>query len=128
MKLLVARETGLLRLGEVLSDGTNIDADASKYRSVRYDRIKALCEHLAVDIAELMEQVERTDIMDTDPQALPKERARLEADVREQAETARPAYEKKKAAYDAKTGCRGRAPKPPDEKLPPERQVSGRSA
>lgn len=136
--LLLARETGLLRLGVVSIDGTKIDADASKYRSLRYDRIKALREKLAVDIAELMAQAERADTADTDIQALPEELtrretlkvkldeacARLEADAREQAEAARPAYEKKKAAYDAKTGRRGRAPKPPDDEPPPDRQIS----
>ncbi|NVN38735.1 IS5/IS1182 family transposase [Komagataeibacter xylinus] len=136
--LLLARETGLLRLGVVSIDGTKIDADASKYRSVRYDRIKALREQLAVDIAELMEQAEQADTTDTDPQALPEELARretlkakldeacarLEADAKAQAEAARPAYEKKKAMYDAKTGRRGRAPKPPDDEPPPDRQIS----
>ncbi|WP_183187366.1 transposase, partial [Acetobacter oeni] len=105
---------------------------------VRYDRIKALREKLAADIAGLMEQAERADATDNDPQALPEELARretlkakldeacarLEAEAKEQAEVARPAYEQKKAAYDAKTGRRGRAPKPPDDEPPPERQVS----
>ncbi|BAK83934.1 transposase [Komagataeibacter medellinensis NBRC 3288] len=45
------RETGLLRPGVVLIDGTKIDADASKYRSLRYDRIRALREQLAADIS-----------------------------------------------------------------------------
>ncbi len=39
--LLLAREAGLLRLGTVSIDGTKIDADASKIRSVRYDRATA---------------------------------------------------------------------------------------
>ena len=118
--LLLARETGLLRLGVVSIDGTKIDADASKCRSVRYARIRALREQLAVDIAELMEQAERADTMDTDPQALPEELARretlkakldeacaqMEADAKGQPEAARPACEKKKAAYDATTGRR----------------------
>ncbi|GAN97503.1 hypothetical protein Geu3261_0193_007 [Komagataeibacter europaeus NBRC 3261] len=37
-----------LRLGVVSIDGTKIDADASKYRSVRYDRIKSTGEQAAV--------------------------------------------------------------------------------
>ncbi|GBR21513.1 hypothetical protein AA0616_2052 [Komagataeibacter nataicola NRIC 0616] len=136
--LLLARETGLLRLGVVSIDGTKIDADASKYRSLRYDRIRALREQLAVDIAKLMEQAEHADATDSDPQALLEELARretlkakldetcarLEADAKAQAEAARPAYEKKKAVYDAKIGRRGRAPKPPDD----EPHLSGRSA
>ncbi|GEN65423.1 hypothetical protein AOE01nite_36470 [Acetobacter oeni] len=39
-------------------DGTEIDADASKYRSVRYDRIRVLREKLSADIAEQMRQTE----------------------------------------------------------------------
>ena len=40
--LLLARESGLLKLGTVSIDGTKIDANASKIRSVRYDRAQAL--------------------------------------------------------------------------------------
>jgi hypothetical protein len=36
--LRLARERGLLHVGTVSIDGTKIDADASKIRSVRYDR------------------------------------------------------------------------------------------
>ena len=49
--LLLARETGLLRLGTVAIDGTKIDANASKIRSVRYDRARELRTKLAADIA-----------------------------------------------------------------------------
>lgn len=136
--LLLARETGLLRLGVVSIDGTKIDADASKYRSLRYDRIRELREQLAVDIAKLMEQAEQADTTDGDLQALPEELtrremlkakldeacARLEADAKAQARAERFAYEKKKAVYDAKTGRRGRAPEPPDDNPPSERQIN----
>ena len=40
--LLLARESGLLWLGMVAIDGTKLDANASKIRSVRYDRAKEL--------------------------------------------------------------------------------------
>lgn len=85
-----------------------------------------------------MDQAEHADATDSDPQALPEALARretlkakldeacarLEADAKAQAEAARSAYEKKKAVYDAKTGRRGRAPKPPDDEPPPDRQIS----
>ena len=136
--LLLAREAGLLRLGMVSVDGTKIDANASKIRSVRYDRIKELRAKLAADIAGLMAQAEAADIEGGDPQALPEELARrealkakldaacarLEAHARADAEAARRAYEAKKAAYDAKKGRRGSAPKPPDEAPPPDRQIN----
>ena len=40
------------------------------------------------------------------------------------AEAERPEYEKKKAAYDARKGGRGRPPKLPDETPPPDRQTN----
>src|SRR4029077_105848 len=136
--LLLAREAGLLRLGMVWSDGTKIDANASKIRSVRYDRAQELRARLSADIAALIAQAEAADAEDRDPQALPAELARrealkakldaacarLEAEARAEAEAARPDYEAKKAAYDAKTGRRGRPPKPPDDEPPPERRCN----
>jgi len=135
--LLLARETGLLRLGTVSIDGTKIDANASKIRSMRYDRACELRHKLAADIAHLTAQAEAADAEGHDPQAQPAELAqrealkakldaaceRMEADARAQAEAARPAYETKKAIYDAKKGRRrGGKPKPPDDTPPSERQ------
>ena len=134
--LVLARESGLLRLGTVSVDGTKIDANASKIRSVRYDRACELRAKLAADIARLTTQAEAADTEDQDPQALPAELARretlhakldaacarLEASARADAEAARPDYEAKKAAYDARKGRRGRPPKPPSDTPPPERQ------
>lgn len=134
--LLVARETGLLQLGTVSIDGTKIDANASKIRSVRYDRAQVLRAKLAADIAELTAKAERADAEDVDPQALPTEIARrealkakldaacarLEAEAKARADAQRPEYETKQAAHAAKKGRRGRPPKPPDETPPPDRQ------
>jgi hypothetical protein len=50
--LLLAKVSGLLRLGTVAIDGTRLDANASKIRSVRYDRAKELRAKLAADIAD----------------------------------------------------------------------------
>ena len=136
--LLLARESGLLKLGTVSIDGTKIDANASKIRSVRYDRAKALRAKLAADIAELTAKAEAADSEEDDPQALPREIARrealkakldaacarLEAEAKAQAEAERPEYEQKKADYEARKGRRGRPPKPPDDSPPPERQTN----
>ena len=136
--LLLARATGLLKLGTVSIDGTKIDADASKIRSVRYDRAQALREKLAADIAALTTKAEAGDAEDEDAQALPREIARraalhekldaacarLEAEAKARAEAERPEYERKKAVYQAKRGRRGRPPKPPDETPPPDRQTN----
>jgi transposase len=134
--LLLARESGLLRLGTVSIDGTKIDANASRVRSLRYDRAQALRGKLAADIAALTAKAEAADTEGEDPQALPAELARrealkakldaacarLEAEATAQAEAERPQYEANKASYEAKKGRRGRPPKPPDDSPPPDRQ------
>jgi transposase len=134
--LLLARESGLLNLGTVSIDGTKIDANASKIRSVRYDRAKQLSAKLAQDIAEMTAKAETADAADIDPQALPEELARrealkakldaacarLEAAAKADAEAAQAAYQAKKTAYDSKTCHRGSPPVPPDPTPPAERQ------
>jgi transposase len=127
--LLLAREMGLLRLGTVSIDGTKIDANASKIRSLRYDRAQVLRDKLTA-------KAEAADAEDIDPQALPAEIARREAlkekldaacarlEAEAKAEAERPQYEAKKAAWEAKTGRRGRPPKPPGETPPPDRQTN----
>lgn len=75
--LLLAKETGLLQVGIVSVDGTKIDANASKIKSIRYDRICALREKLAADIADLMARAEAADNTDSDDGlSLPDEIAR----------------------------------------------------
>src|SRR5688572_12364294 len=114
--LMMAKETGLLKVGTVSIDGTKIDAAASKIKSVRYDRAKALKEKLKADIAELVAKAEASDAEGDDPQALPAEIARretllakldqacarLEAEAKAEADAARPAYEAKQARYEAR--------------------------
>lgn len=63
----LARETGLLRVGTVSIDGTKIDANASKIRSLRYDRAKELRAKLAADITALTAQAEAADAEDDNP-------------------------------------------------------------
>lgn len=70
--LLLVRQAGLLRVGTVSLDGTKIDANAPKLRSVRYDQAKQLRAKLAADIA------------------------RMEAEARAEAEAAHPAHQAKK--------------------------------
>ena len=70
---------------------------------MRYDRARALRDRLTADIAALTAQAEAANAADHDPQALPAELARREA-------------------LKARTGRRGRPPKPPDDAPPPDRQ------
>ena len=75
--LLLAKELNILKLGMVSIDGTKIDANASKIKSLRYDRIEVLREKLEEDIGELMARAEAADHTDRDDGlSLPDEIAR----------------------------------------------------
>ncbi len=134
--LLLARELKLLKLGMVSIDGTKIDANASKIKSVRYDRARALRAQLDEDIAGLMAKAEAADAEDAaDPQVLPEEIARreglrakldaacarLEAEAEARAAEAQGPYEEKQAAWEARNR-RGAEPKPPDPTPPDDVQ------
>ena len=136
--LLLARELRLLKVGTVSVDGTKIDANASKHKSVRYDRAKVLREKLAADIAELVAKAESADANgDDDPQALPAEIARretlkakldeavarLEAEAAADAAAAQPAYEEKLVKHRERGGS-GRPPQPPGAEPPDKAQIN----
>jgi transposase len=77
--LRLARQMGLLKVGTVSVDGTHIKANASKHKSVRYDRAGELERQLREDMAKLLEQAEASDREDRpDDQELPQEIARRE--------------------------------------------------
>jgi transposase len=133
--LLLAKELRLLKVGTVSVDGTKIDANASKHKSVRYDRANVLREKLTADIAELVAKAESADAnRDDDPQALPaaiarretlkakldEAVARLEAEAAADAAAAQPAYEEKLAKHRDRDG-NGRPPKPPSA-VPPDKE------
>jgi len=68
-----------LKVGTVSVDGTQIKANASKHKSVRYDRAGELEQQLREDIEKLLEQAEASDLEDRpDDQELPQEIARRE--------------------------------------------------
>jgi len=77
--LRLASEMGLVKVGTLSVDGTQILANASVHKSVRYDRAGDLERTLRQDIQELLAEAERQDREDQpDDQALPKEIARRE--------------------------------------------------
>lgn len=129
--LLLAKELKLLKVGTVSVDGTKLDGNASKHRSVRYDRAQALSEQLEADIAELLKQAEAADQQSLDDgQSLPEElgrRERLKAQLdkacerlkrrgKQRAEQERKEYERKVKARNQRQGrAKGKKIKPPDE-------------
>ena len=75
--LLLASQSGLLKVGTVSVDGTKIKANAGKIKSIRYDRIQILRKRLAKDIADLMDKAEAADnAPDDDGTRLPEELSR----------------------------------------------------
>ena len=129
--LLLAKELKLLRVGLVSVDGSKFKANASKHRSVTYERAGALIAQLEGEIAALLGRAEAADAAgEDDPQALPKEiarrealrdkldaaRRRLEAQAEARAAAEHEAHEAKVAAREKRRGrAKGKHPKPPAE-------------
>ena len=71
--LLLASQSGLLKVGTVSVDGAKIKANASKIKSIRYDRIQILRQRLAKDIAGMMGKAEAANnAADDDGPRLPE--------------------------------------------------------
>jgi transposase len=131
--LLVAKEMGVLKLGNISLDGSKVHADASKSKAVSYKRLLQLEKRLQTEVEELLalsERAERDNLpegMDVEAEViLRRERLvglkqakavlKLRAEERYQAEKA--VYEAKLREREEKakrTGRkpRGRKPKPP---------------
>jgi transposase len=72
--LLLAKELNILKVGMVSIDGTKIDANASKIKSLRHDRVEVLRAKLEADIAELVAKAQAADSVDiSDGLSLPDE-------------------------------------------------------
>jgi transposase len=131
--LVLAHETGILKLGNISLDGSKIHADAAKSHAVSYGRLLTLQDVLRAEVAELLALGEQAD-----QQALPdgldvaeeillrqdrltqleKAQAILEARAKERAAAEQAEYEAKMRAREAKaqeTGRKpgGHAPEPP---------------
>jgi len=136
--LLLARELKLLKLGVVSVDGSKLDANASKHRSVTYQRAGELIAQLKLEIADLLGRAEAADAgSEADPQALPKEigrlaalrakldaaRQRLEAQAKARAAAERADDEAKAATRESRARrAKGTPPKPPDDTPEPHAQ------
>ena len=138
--LLLAKELKLLHVGTVSVDGTQVDANANKRNSIRYDRAGALREQLRGEIEELLSQAEQADTEDApDPQRLPKELSRREQlgakldkacaelarRAKARAASERSEYERKVAAREQRSGRRkGAQIKPPKEEPEATQQIN----
>lgn len=100
--LRLAKEMKLLKVGTVSVDGTHIRANASKHKSLRYDRAGQLERQLSQDIEELLRKAEQQDSEEqVDGQRLPEEIGRRER-LREKMREARRRLEQRAQAEAAK--------------------------
>jgi transposase len=132
--LLVAKEAGELKWGNISLDGSNIRADASKHHAVSYQRLLELEAQLRAEVEELLAVSEQADTREV-PEGMnlaeeiafrPARRVNLEqaqavlearAEERYQAEQAE--YEaklRKRAEKEQQTGRKlgGQPPQPPE--------------
>jgi transposase len=132
--LLLAQAAGLLRLGQVVLDGTKVEANASKHKALSYEHASKLETQLRAEVAQLLEQAAQADREEGPdgmnlPEELSRRQKRLEAIEWAKAEIERRGaerYAREQEEYDekmarrrsqeAQTGkkARGREPKPPE--------------
>ncbi len=138
--LALARQMGVLQVGTISVDGSQLKANASKYKNVSYERAAQLEQKLQEDIAELLKRAEQADREDEDDgQRLPEElgrrqkllekmrqaRRRLEEQARRRAESQQADYQQKLRRREQREGRRkGPIPKPPREEPEPDDQVN----
>jgi transposase len=133
--LLLARETGLLKMGAVALDGTKIHANASKHSALSYAHAGKIEAQLKAEVAELLAKAEAADQSAApDGLSIPDElarredrlqriaaaRAKIEARAKERFEREQAEHQAKLSAREAKekaTGKKpgGRPPEPPVE-------------
>jgi transposase len=142
--LMIAKETGMLKVGKVSLDGTKVKANASKHKALSYAHANKLHKQLEAEVKTLMQKAQEADRDDeNDGMSIPDEIARRQdriAVIKEAKEKieqrAKERYEEEKREYDEKikrrqekeklTGKkpRGKSPKPPQKEPKPTDQVN----
>jgi len=139
--LLLARETGVLKLGTVALDGTKMHANASRHSALSYEHAGKLEAQLKAEVGELLAKAEAADKADIpDGMSIPEElerreerlqklaeaRTKIEARAAERSAREQAEYEAKVAAREAKAKASGkkpggRPPSPPAAGARPDR-------
>ena len=133
--LLIGKELGLVKLGNIFIDGTKIQANASRHKAMSYEYMKQLEAQLESEIEQLLELATAQDEKEKDQQLeIPEElklrkdrlekikqaKAVVEARAAERYKLDKEVYDQKmnnREQYQEKTGKkpRGKAPEPPSE-------------
>src|ERR1017187_1566984 len=133
--LLIGKELGLVKLGNIYIDGTKIQANASRHKAMSYEYMKRLEAQLETEIEQLLELASAQDEKEKDqPLEIPEE-LKLRKDRLEKIKQAKTVVEaraaerykqdkeeydqkmEKRSQHEEKTGKkpRGKAPEPPSE-------------
>lgn len=131
--LLIGKELGVVKMGNIHIDGTKVQANASKHKAMSYEYMKKLEKQLEEEIEKLLDLADKQDEQDKKveldiPEEIRRRKDRLQK-IKEAQEVvekrAAERYQKEKKEFDRKvqkreehekqTGKkpRGRAPKPP---------------
>jgi transposase len=131
--LLIAKEMGVLKLGNISLDGSKVHADASKSKAVSYKRLLQLERRLQAEVEELLalsERAEQGDLpegMDVAAEvllrrqrlvSLKQAKAVLELRAEERYQVEKAAYEAKLREREEKAKREGRKPRGPKPKPP----------
>lgn len=142
--LLIARTTGVLKLGNIALDGTKLHANASRHSALSYGHIKQLEAQLQAEVKKLLALAEEADNekipagLDLPDEitrredrlrAIGQAKAKIEERARERFEGEQAEYRDKLAKREAKaaqTGKppRGKAPLPPQEGAQDKDQIN----
>ena len=142
--LLIAGESGLLKVGRVSVDGTKIRANASKHHALSYGHATKLERRIKAEVTRLMRRAEQADNSEkSDGIDLPAELARREERLRaideaktrirdrehERIAAEQHAYEQRmaeRAVRERETGKKtgGKPPKPPSRGIDPMAQIN----
>ena len=133
--LLLARESGMLKMGTVAVDGTKLHANASRHSALSYEHASKIEAQLRAEVAELMALAEAADTANVpDGMSVPEElarreerlrriaeaKAKIEARAEERLAREQAEYEAKLKAREEKAEATGRKPggKPPQPPTP----------
>jgi transposase len=142
--LLLARESGLLKLGTVALDGTKVHANASRHSALSYEHASRIEAQLKAEVAQLLALAEAADTADVpDGMSIPEELARRNERLQRLAAAkaaiearAKARLSQEQAEYEAKITAReqrakatgrkpgGRPPQPPAAGPGPQDQVN----
>jgi len=123
--LLIGKELGLVKLGNIYIDGTKVQANASRHKAMSYEYIQKLEKQLEEEIEKLLGLAEAKDESEKDldldiPEEIKLREKRL-AKIKEAKkiieQRASERYEKEKKEYDAKVKHRQEKEKKTGKKL-----------